>query len=69
MSATTPTEKTTIPAKAWAVALGLGVFAMLLLRVLTAAWPHSIEAGAVIAGLQIIAFATARDWAARQPKK
>lgn len=56
-----------IPGKTLAVALGLGVFTTLLLRVLTATtWPHSIEAGAIIAGLQLITFVTVRDMALKQ---
>jgi hypothetical protein len=61
-----------IPARVWAVGLGLGIFTTLLLRVLTATWPHSIEAGAVIAGLQLITFAVVRNKAlqqSQQPKK
>jgi hypothetical protein len=63
---TTPTEKTSIPAKVWAVGIGLGIFTALLLRVLTATWPHSIEAGAVVAGLQLITFATVQAAARNQ---
>ena len=55
-----------IPGKTLAVALGLGVFTTLLLRVLTTTWPHSIEAGAIIAGLQVITFVTVRDMALKQ---
>jgi hypothetical protein len=65
-------QSNSIPAKVWAVGLGLGIFTTLLLRVLTATWPHSIEAGAVIAGLQPITFATVRSIALKQdqpPKK
>lgn len=65
-------QSKSIPAKVWAVGLGLGIFIALLLRVLTATWPHSIEAGAIIAGLQLITFATVRSMALKQdqpPKK
>ena len=55
-----------IPAKVWTVGLGLGIFTTLLLHVLTATWPHSIEAGAVITGLQLITFATVRSMALKQ---
>jgi hypothetical protein len=65
-------QSNAIPAKVWAVGLGLGIFTTLLLHVLTATWPHSIEAGALIAGLQLITFATVRSMALKQdqaPKK
>ena len=55
-----------IPGKTLAVALGLGAFTTLLLRVLTTTWTHSIEAGAIIAGLQLFTFVTVRDMALKQ---
>jgi len=61
-----------IPARVWAVGLGLGIFTTLLLRVLTVTWFHSIEAGAIIAGLQLITFTVVRNMALQQdqpPKK
>lgn len=61
-----------IPPRVWAVGLGLGIFTTLLLRILTATWPRSIEAGAIIAGLQLITFAVVQNMArqqGQQPKK
>jgi hypothetical protein len=60
---TQPADQTPIPAKAWFAAGGAGVFTALLLHILTAIWPHSVEAGAVITGLFVLSFSYGRNWA------
>lgn len=52
-----------IPFKTWAAASGAVLFTALLLRILTASWPHAVEGGAVVGGLFVVSFVAARAFA------